>query len=146
MRDCNGVHKLFKTEEIMALTGKVNWLRCPFCGGLATLRDNEILYGGRSFGNSYICENYPKCDTYVGVHKATNKPLGTLADAELRKLRNQCHTKFDPLWKTKKMKRKKVYEWLAKEMNLQEAHIAEFTKEQCKTFLGNVNGWLLSGG
>jgi hypothetical protein len=110
-------------------------ISCPFCNGIATLRDNGILYRGRSFGNSFICENYPQCDTYVGVHKATNAPLGTLADAELRELRKQCHEKFDPLWKSKKMKRKEAYKYLALHMNLKEAHIAEFTKEQCEKLL-----------
>lgn len=114
-------------------------LRCPFCNsGIAYLKDNAILYGGRSFGNSYICQNYPKCDTYVGTHRGTNKPLGTLANAELRELRKKCHIKFDPIWECGKMKRKEAYRWLAKVMNLQEVHIAEFSKEQCKIFMENL--------
>jgi ssDNA-binding Zn-finger/Zn-ribbon topoisomerase 1 len=114
-------------------------LHCPYCGGVLRLRDNAILYGGKSLGNSYICENYPKCDTYVGVHRSNSKPLGTPADKELRELRKLCHKKFDPMWRDRGIKRKEAYRWLSKTMNVKIAHIAEFTKEQCREFLGNVN-------
>lgn len=104
---------------------------CPYCKGNATLKDNAILYGGRSFGKSYICKNYPKCDTYVGSHKESGKPLGTLADAKLRELRCACHAKIDPMWKDKQQTRKEVYAWLSEKMGVENAHIGNFTKDQC---------------
>jgi hypothetical protein len=40
------------------------------------------------------------CNAYVGTHENSpdNKPLGTLADPELRQLRMQCHKLFDSCW------------------------------------------------
>jgi len=42
---------------------------CPYCGLPAKLVDSEIIYNGRSFGNAWVCSNYPECDAYVGCHR-----------------------------------------------------------------------------
>lgn len=110
-------------------------MNCPYCGKNAELKDNSILYGGRSFGLSYICRGYPICDAYVGAHKKSKTPLGTLANAELRALRAQCHSVFDRLWREKHMSRKKAYAFLSRLMKCDEAHIGEFSKERCLCFL-----------
>jgi hypothetical protein len=34
----------------------------------------------------------------VGCHKGTTKPLGRLADAELREWKKRAHAAFDPVW------------------------------------------------
>ena len=91
-------------------------MTCPFCGGMMLLHFNSMLYNGISYGKSYICENYPKCNTYVGCHKGTTVPLGTPADAELRLLRRKCHKVFDEKWKSGRMTRKEAYKYLAEIM------------------------------
>ena len=53
---------------------------CDYCGREAEFVDSKIIYG-RSYGKIYLCRN---CMAYVGVHKGTDKPLGRLANAELR--------------------------------------------------------------
>ncbi len=57
---------------------------CPFCNSSVSLVDSAKVYG-RSYGFIYLCDQYPKCDARVGCHPGSNKPLGTLADKELRK-------------------------------------------------------------
>lgn len=111
---------------------------CPYCGGKVILRDSDIIYNGKSYGLVYICENYGKnCSAFVGVHKGTKIPLGTLADAPLRELRKECHEQFDKLWKEGKMSRKDAYHWLHRAMNLElrQAHIAKFDTKLCLKFL-----------
>lgn len=115
-------------------------LVCPYCNNFATLRDTSIIYGGKSYGKAYICVNYPSCDSYVGVHKGTNRPLGSLAKYTLRELRKKCHKEFDALWKNTKNKkdnRAKCYSFLQKLMNCKkkEAHIGMFNEEQCINLL-----------
>lgn len=117
-------------------------LSCPYCGGLALLKDSSVVYG-ISYGKIYVCINYPGCDSYVGVHKKNNKPLGTLAKPYLRELRKECHSKFDTLWKEnesyneRSKARKKAYKWLSGTMGLskKKAHIAMFNEEQCLELL-----------
>lgn len=101
------------------------------------LEDSSKVYCGKSYGNMYICENYPECDSYVGVHKGTNKPLGIMANAEHRELKKKCHAQFDVLWKSGAMSRRTAYSKLQKIMNLpqQEAHIGMFTMSQCRQLL-----------
>src|SRR4051794_30497777 len=74
---------------------------CPYCGSAAIFTNSARVYGGRDFGMLYLCRSYPACDSYVGVHKGTDKPLGRMANKELRKAKNAAHAAFDPLWKKK---------------------------------------------
>lgn len=103
---------------------------CPYCGKEAELIDSSVIYG-RSYGMAYICFD---CDAYVGTHKGTEKPLGRLANAELRKWKMRAHDAFDPIWKSRKMSRKKAYSWLAEKLKLPEekTHIGMFDVDMCK--------------
>ena len=107
---------------------------CPYCGELAELIDSVEIYG-RSYGQAWICK---PCDAYVGCHKGTSKPLGRLADRELRTWKKKAHSAFDPLWKTKQMTRGAAYRWLAKELNMSRAdcHIGMMDVSQCKSVVG----------
>ncbi len=123
-------------------------IKCPYCQSEATLRDTAIIYG-RSYGNAWICTNFPECDSYVGVHKETDKPLGTLANKELRTWRKRIKLVFNSIWKggminsiyPKYLKdisnRSKAYVWLSIEMKLssEETHIGMFNVEQCEQAL-----------
>ena len=74
-------------------------IRCPYCGGTAVLRDASYVYGGESgHKHLYVCQHYPECNAYVGVHEGTLIPLGTLADRELRNKRIRAHQTFDRIW------------------------------------------------
>jgi len=61
-------------------------------------------------------------------------PLGRLANAELRSAKSAAHAMFDPLWKSKKMRRSQAYSWLAAQMKIkpEDCHIGMFDVEQCK--------------
>ena len=112
----------------------INAIKCDYCGKQAEYVDSAEIYG-RSYGMMYLCRN---CGAYVGVHKGTDKPLGRLANAELRFYKISAHNAFDVLWQDKKSrfyrKRNKAYAWLSKQLNLpvEKTHIGMFDVEQCK--------------
>ena len=104
--------------------------KCPYCGAYLELRDSRFLYG-KSYGNVWVCINYPDCDVYVGCHKGTDRPLGTPANQELRELRKKCHRYFDAIWQAKrdqgfKNARQLGYKWLSDQLSIPESktHIA----------------------
>lgn len=105
---------------------------CPYCGERAEFVDSKIVYG-KSYGKIYLCR---KCLAYVGVHKGTDKPLGRLANAELRYWKKAAHAAFDPVWKYGRFRgyRNAAYGWLAGRMGLsvEETHIGMFDVAQCK--------------
>ena len=111
-------------------------VKCPYCGADAKLVDSAIVYHGHSYGNIWLCK---PCDAYCGVHKNDNqnRPLGRLANKELREWKVKAHAAFDPLWKSKQMPRGKAYGLLQKLMNLgtEHAHIGLFDVDQCKTLI-----------
>ena len=105
---------------------------CDYCGRRAEYVDSKIIYG-KSYGMIYLCRN---CMAYVGVHKGTDKPLGRLANAELRRWKKEAHAAFDPLWQRGRFRgrRNDAYRWLAEQMGIpvEETHIGMFDIEQCR--------------
>lgn len=104
---------------------------CPYCAGKVIFTDSAGLYHGKSYGMIYLCTN---CNASVGVHRGTNKPLGTLANSALKLKRMEAHTIFDGWWKSCHLHRSETYEWLAGEMKLPvyQTHIGQFDMAQCE--------------
>ena len=96
-------------------------MRCPYCGGSVKLVSASVVYHSNKYGNSkvWVCENYPKCDAYVGCHPGTEIPLGRLANAKLRALKVEAHKQFDPIWKSGLMTRREAYKWLADMLHIE---------------------------
>ncbi len=109
---------------------------CPYCNKEAVWCENKEIYG-RNYGKSYMVYLCKECDAYVGCHQNTQKPLGTMANAELREWRQKAHAVFDPLWKGKnhsKQERTKAYKRLNREFG-REIHIGESDIETCKKII-----------
>lgn len=109
---------------------------CPYCGRRSVLRPAEYVYGDHTIDSEsqlYVCSGYPECRAYVGVHKKTKKPKGTLANSELRNKRIRAHQSMDRLVKSGYMSRDDVYFWLSCRMNLpfEETHIGYFSDYYC---------------
>ncbi len=119
------------TDEIF--TGKI----CPYCQSEAVYVDSSEVYG-TSYGMIYLCR---PCRAWVGVHKGTDRALGRLANAELRKWKREAHKWFDPLWRAKEKKgftrrqaRNDAYDWLCYELGIlrEHTHIGMFDVDQCR--------------
>ena len=121
---------------------------CPYCGFNAELVDSIAVYR-KSYGMIWLCQ---PCQAWVGTHKdsKTHKPLGTLARAELRELRQEAHARFDPFWRklserglSKGTARKTLYSRLAGLMGIDSSacHIAQFGEEQCRQVIEICSGW-----
>lgn len=86
----------------------------------------------------YLCRH---CKAWVGVHDGTDKPLGRLANAELRSAKVHAHDCFDPLWLgkirrdgcSKKQARMAGYKWLADQLGIEtdRCHIGMFDVDMC---------------
>jgi len=106
---------------------------CPYCGRPVTCVRSAAIYGPGhpDYGWMWLCK---PCWAYVGCHRDTKKPLGRIADAKLRKAKCAAHSAFDPIWRSKEMKRKDAYRWLAGELNIEsgKCHIGMFDVELCE--------------
>ena len=106
---------------------------CDYCGTPADFVDSSVVYHGHSFGMIYLC---PRCGAYVGVHKGSDKPLGRLANSELRNWKKAAHAAFDPLWKygPYRGRRNEAYRWLSEKMGtpIEFTHIGMFDVDQCR--------------
>lgn len=93
----------------------------------------------RDYGPIWVCT---PCDAWVGCHPGTTKPLGGLANAELREWKIKAHAAFDPLWQGKMRRdqcskgqaRRAGYRWLAKQLGLEfhRTHIGYFNVDECR--------------
>ena len=104
---------------------------CSNCGSNnIRYTTNDEIYG-KIYGNGgcYLCDD---CGAYVGVHNTkSKKPLGRFSTKELRNLKMQCHSLFDPFWKYQGLNRKDCYGYLANRLglHLRETHFGWFDKE-----------------
>ena len=103
---------------------------CRYCGGKVILTDSSQIYG-KDYGKIFLCTT---CNAFVGVHKKTEKPLGTLANSILRSKRKETHQVFDKFWKDNNMSRTEGYKWLSEKMGLpyKSTHIGYFEIEDCQ--------------
>ena len=108
-------------------------MKCPYCGKQAKWVSNELIYGKR-YGTSYMIWLCKPCDAYVGCHCNTKSPLGTLANAELRKWRTKAHKVIDPLWHGGGLSRKEVYQMLHDKFG-REIHIGTSDIETCNQII-----------
>lgn len=105
---------------------------CQYCNKPAALVDSSVIYGS-SYGMIYLCGD---CNAYVGVHKGTERPLGTLANEETREWRRRAHKVFDPLWRQNVFtSRRTAYRWLAKALGVREVHIGASDIETCRKII-----------
>ncbi|MCI2234019.1 DUF3268 family zinc-finger domain-containing protein [Escherichia coli] len=111
-------------------------LKCDYCNTATRLAKGNEIYPHRpdlASLNFYLCDS---CGAYVGCHKNGDgkRPLGRVANAELRKAKSKAHAAFDPLWKSGKITRGAAYSALAKSMGIykEQCHIGMFDVEQCE--------------
>jgi len=108
-------------------------IMCPYCKMPAEWVSNEAVYG-QPYGTSHMIYLCRDCNAYVGCHRNTLTPLGTMANAELRQWRRKAHDHIDPLWQSGQMNRSEVYKWLRHELG-REIHIGESDIETCKRII-----------
>lgn len=106
---------------------------CPYCHQSAEWIENKEIYG-RNYGKSYMMWYCQKDNAYVGCHNNTQRPLGTMANRELREWRKKAHAHIDPIWQSGQLARGQVYARLKRALGKQ-IHIGESDIEMCKKIL-----------
>ncbi len=122
-------------------------IKCPYCGSNAVLRNASYVYGDNAIPSRlYVCSNYPRCNSYVGVHEGTLTPKGTLANGELRHKRIEAHHIFDLIRKNGIMTKKNAYLWMQVKFGLSKdkAHIAKFNESMCDRLIAESRKLLLA--
>lgn len=114
---------------------------CPYCNNEAWLVSGNIVYPHRPdlFDKRFwLCT---PCDAYVGCHDGTEKPLGRLANQELRQAKIAAHAVLDPLWKSGSMTRNAAYQWLADQLGIprSECHVGMFDVDRCRLVVALCN-------
>lgn len=125
--------KATKKQRTLA-KGKPVKMTCPYCSRPMQLRKGDVVYKeNKKKRMVYVCTGYPECDSYVRTQDGSLNPIGTPANAELRRLRYEAHSQFDLLWKKNLMSKYEAYLWLSTVTGLPEdmAHIGDFRENLC---------------
>lgn len=117
-------------------------LMCPYCDREAELVPGIVIYPRRPDLTHKRFWRCKPCDAWVGCHDGTERPLGRLANAELRQAKQEAHAAFDPLWKRKMERdgcskgkaRGAGYKWLADQLGIdrKRCHIGMMDAETCR--------------
>jgi len=107
---------------------------CLYCNKPSEKVTGREVYPHRRDLYNKIFYRCVPCGAYVGCHPGTDRPLGRLANAELRKAKSEAHSLFDPLWKSGQLSRGSAYHWLQKQLGIsqKECHIGMFSLELCQ--------------
>ena len=133
---------LWDESEVGIPKDRHGHILCQYCGNRPKLVHNSTEVYGADHGKLWICR---PCRAWVGCHPFRERPLGRLADRDLRQARMAAHAVFDRLWKAK-ARRDKIpygqardagYKWLASEMGLtrRQCHIGHFDMAACQFVL-----------
>lgn len=132
---------------------------CPYCGQFSVKVGGEAIYPHRSDLFHKIFYQCQPCDAYVGSHPGQDKPLGRLANSELRTWKKRAHAAFDPIWQNrferrsaedakykKGMARGGRYKKLAALMGIdtRDCHIGMFDIEKCQQVIEICNSGKLN--
>lgn len=108
---------------------------CPYCDTPAQLVSGDKIYPHRRDLHHRKFWRCRRCDAYVGTHPSSkkHKPLGRLANRELRQAKVAAHEAFDWLWRSGKLPRSEAYKWLASKLGIpvNKCHIGYFDEAQC---------------
>jgi len=107
----------------------MNVMRLP-CAGCEKIVDARLTDGREIYPHRDDLSDLPfwKCDdcgNYVGCHWKTNertKPMGVIPTPELRKARQHIHDLIDPIWKSGKVHRNRVYARMSVRLGLKSYH------------------------
>jgi len=123
----------------LIITGR--W--CPYCNCETMLVAGHVIYAHwaqQPERPKFLNKQYHRCTTnpnhYVGTYGDNITSLGRVADEELRRLKQEGHAAFDPMWKEKThfKRQKDAYRWLSGKMNLPFSltHFGMFDAVQCR--------------
>ena len=121
---------------------------CGYCNQPAVLTTGVVLYPSKPKLSALRFWHCEPCGAWVGCHPAAQRggigdgtvPLGSLANAELRRWRTTAHQLFDELWQSKEMSRAEAYTWMAQTLRLRpgQCHIGCFDVALCKAIVEAV--------
>lgn len=118
---------------------------CDYCKEEVGLVWGDLLYPHRLDLYELRFWYCSDCDAWVGCHRGTTKPLGRLANAELRQAKQDAHVAFDRLWRATtpagSFDRNSAYGWLADQLGIPRAdcHIGMMDVERCRLVVGICN-------
>lgn len=95
-----------------------------YCCGCSRDVCARLTNGREIYPSRMDLQNLPfwKCDScknYVGCHHKTKhrtRPLGVIANKEIKRARKHIHAILDPLWLAGKYKRKEIYKKLGERL------------------------------
>ena len=92
-----------------------------YCCNCEDKKPRELVFGDTIYPNRsdlrelafWRCNN---CKNHVGCHKSTQNPLGCIATPEIKKARQHIHRILDPIWKSGRIRRNKLYKAISNEL------------------------------
>lgn len=111
--------------------------RQPMSMGITTwIRRNTCMYAAAIL---------PVIHT-LGHTKKSMRPMGTMADSNLRNKRIEAHRALDAIWKNGYMTKHSTYIWLQNRLNLREkdTHIGKFSYYLCEQTIRECTDYIKS--
>jgi len=111
--------------------------QCPYCNQLSKKVSGKEIYPHQPDLKSLMFYQCVPCNAYVGTHKGTRKPLGSLASKELREARAKAYAAFERIWIESHLTRSSAYKWLCVRLKISEneSDISLFDINMCEQLI-----------
>lgn len=115
---------------------------CPYCNDPAHAVDGRQVYPHRPdlhHRRFYVCW---VCRAWA-PRAISGAPMARLANARTRRLRQQAHQAFDPVWQKGRMSRSQAYAWLRNALGLTsgQCHMAWMSDSNLEAVIAQC-GWM----
>lgn len=99
--------------------------QCPYCQRFARFYPKSGGYIPGPPGAAWICDGFPRCDSWVRCFPDSDRPQGRLANAQLRRLKAALYERWGKILRKKQERapglsmaeiRRMAIRWLAKEL------------------------------
>ncbi len=117
--------------------------KCPYCNSEVAYTSATAVYKKPGFGFLYLCSKFPSCDSYISAGDDA-KPLGTLANRELRNLRKRFFGLIDQISEAKQAPRQEVVRLIGRLRGVKNFRVNDMREAALNDIFANIDAFLAS--
>lgn len=128
---------------IKALREVMNDTKCHYCGSDVEYAPAAKVYRRAGFGFLYLCKGFPACDAYVSAGD-DGKPMGTLANRELREQRKRFFNLVEQISAERKMPRHEVLRLIGRTRGVKVFRVNDLRERDLEDIFSNLDAFIAS--
>ena len=115
--------------------------KCPYCGSEVEYAPAAKVYKKPGYGFLYLCSDFPSCDSYVSAGD-DGKPMGTLANRELREQRKRFFNLVEQISAERQMPRHEVLRLIGRTRGVKLFRVNDLRENDLDKIFSNLDAFI----